>query len=369
MSRYPQQPVRIDSPWDGDVLNRHDGEETQDGLTIAIRGVAPVGEEVTIAGMAADRDGEQFAAELLLTRPETTVTAGAASGQDTITVLYDRQSYKRYRFSVDDNVLFLRDLAQDPPESLFDHWYLAFWREMHERFGAKIHINIYYQCPGFILPEVHDMWRDEWAANADWLHLSFHALQDQPAHIYRNAPGRRLARDWEMVMDEIERFATRAVTGDTTTVHWAETTREGVAALHDRGIRKLIALPAFTTEGEVRTSYHLDCPQVQHLTERDAWRDPDTGMIFVSCDEVVNSYSLEDVPRILDQQERSPHTCELIELLIHEQYFREELRIHQPEIRDKVVAALEWVTERDYEPCFWCEGFLGNTRGWPHLSA
>jgi len=29
-----------------------------------------------------------------------------------------------------------------------------------------------------------------------------------------------------------------------------------------------------------------------------------------------------------------------------------------------VVAALEWVTERGYEPCFWCEGLLGNTWGW-----
>ena len=92
--------------------------------------------------------------------------------------------------------------------------------------------------------------------------------------------------------------------------------------------------------------------------------DPITGMIFVTCDEVVNSYSLEDVPKVLDVQEQSPHTCELIELLIHEQYFRKELFNYQPEITDKVIAALEWVTERGYEPCFWCEGLLGNTWGW-----
>ncbi len=365
MSKYAQQPVQITSPWDGDVLNRHDGEETDEGLWITVEGRAPAGEEVTVAGQPAERDGERFSARLLLSRHDTTVTAAAPSGEDSISLLYDRHSRKRYRFSVDDNVLFLRDLATEPPESLFDHWYLAFWREMHERFGAKIHINIYYQCPGFILADMHDRWRDEWAANAEWLHLSFHALQNEPAWIYRNAPGRRLARDWEMVMDEIYRFATPAVTGDTTTVHWAEATREGVEALYARGIRKLIALPGFHPDGAPRTSYHLDRAQVQHLLERDAWRDPVTGMIFVSCDEVVNSYSVEDVPKILDAQEQSAHTCELVELLIHEQYFREELSNYQPEIRDKVVAALEWVTERDYEPCFWCEGFLGNTWGWP----
>ena len=219
MSRYAQQPVQITSPWDGDVLSRHDGEETDEGLWITVEGTAPAGEQVSVAGRAAERDGERFSARALLTGRDTTVIAAAPSGQDSIGLLYDRRSRRRYRFSVDDNVLFLRDLASEPPESLFDHWYLAFWREMHERFGAKIHINIYYQCPGFILADMHDRWRDEWAANAHWLHLSFHALQNDPAWIYRNAPGRRLARDWEMVMDEIYRFATPAVTGDTTTVH------------------------------------------------------------------------------------------------------------------------------------------------------
>ncbi len=364
MVRYPQQPVVITSPWDGDVLNRHDGDETDAGLVVEVAGIAPEGAEVQINGETAERDGERFRGEALLTAPESLIVAESEAGRDVIAVLYDRASYKRYRFSVDDNVLFLRDLAQEPPDSLFDHWYLSFWREMHERFGAKIHVNIYYQCPGFILPDLPDIWREEWAANSDWLHLSFHALQNDPANICRNAPGRRVARDWILVQDEIERFATNSVTGDTTTVHWAEATLDGVEALYAMGIRKLIALPGFTAEGDVKTSYHLDRAQVQHLRERDAWRDPATGMIFIACDEVVNSYSLDEVPRVLDRQAESPHTCEMIELLIHEQYFREELAIYQPDIKEKVIAALEWVSERGYEPCFWADGFLGNTRGW-----
>lgn len=364
MTRYPQQPVQITSPWDGDVLNRHDGDETDEGLTIAVEGAAPADAQVLVAGAPADRDGDRFSAQVTLTHPRTTIVAESPAGSDSVRLIYDRRSRKRYRFSVDDNVLFLRDLARDMPESLFDHWYLAFWREMNERFGAKIHINIYYQCPGFILPEMHDRWRDEWAANADWLHLSFHALQNEPAWIYRNAPGRRIARDFEMVTDEIERFATLDVTGNTTTVHWAEATREGCMALRERGIERLIALPGFHPDGAPRTSYYLDEPHVQRLLERDAWWDADTDIIFIACDEVVNSQTLEGVPQVLDEQEQSPHTCEMIELLIHEQYFREELMNYQPDIKDKVIASLEWVTERGYEPCFWCEGLLGNTWGW-----
>lgn len=356
--------VEISTPRDGDVLNRHDGEESEEGLTIEVVGKAPPDQEVTLAGQTARREGDSFYASVTLTEQESLITAQCPAGADQIQVLYDRNSHKRFRFSVDDNVLFLRDLTHEPPESLFDHWFLAFWREMHERFGAKIHINIYHQAPGFILPEMHDRWRGEWQDNADWLHLSFHALENEPAYIYRNAPARRIARDWEWVMDEIYRFAGPEVTGDTTTVHWAEATREGCQALHERGIRKLITLPRVDeASDEPRTSYYLSKEQALHLLGRDAWKDTDTGLIFVTCDEVVNSHSLEDVPKVLDKQEESPHTCELIELLIHEQYFREELRNYQPDVKEKVIAALEWVTERGYEPCFWCEGFLGNTRG------
>ncbi len=364
MRRYPQQPVQITSPWDGDVLNRHDGDETDDGLAITIEGTAPAGEEVLVAGRPAEREGDAFSAEITLTQPRTTVVGASPSGSDSVRLIYDRRSRKRFRFSVDDNILFLRDLARDMPDSLFDHWYLAFWREMNQRFGAKIHLNIYYQCEGFILPEMPDHWREEWAANADWLHLSFHALQNEPSWIYRNAPGRRIARDFEMVTDEIERFATLDVTGNTTTVHWAEATREGCAALRERGIERLIGLPGFHPDGAPKTSYYLDRPHARRLLERDAWWDADTDIIFITCDEVVNSHSLECVPEVLDGQAESPHTSELIELLIHEQYFREELINYQPDVKDRVIASLEWVAERGYEPCFWCEGLLGNAWGW-----
>ncbi|MFP4249134.1 MAG: hypothetical protein ACLFU7_05710, partial [Armatimonadota bacterium] len=361
MRRYPQQPVQITSPWDGDVLNRHDGDETDAGLAITVEGTAPAGEEVRVAGRTAEREGDTFSAGVTLTEPRSTIVATSASGSDSVRVIYDRRSRKRFRFSVDDNILFLRDIAREKPDSLFDHWYLAFWQEMNARFGAKIHINIYYQCEGFILPEMPDQWRDEWAANADWLHLSFHGLQNEPAWIYRNAPGRRIARDFEMVTDEIERFATLEVTGNTTTVHWAEATRGGCVALRERGIERLIGLPGFHPNGAPKTSYYLDRPHARRLLERDAWWDADTDIIFITCDEVVNSHPLERVPEVLDAQAQSPHTSELIELLIHEQYFREELINYQPDIREKVIASLEWVTERGYEPCFWCDGLLGNT--------
>ena len=74
---------------------------------------------------------------------------------------------------------------------------------------------------------------------------------------------------------------------------------------------------------------------------------------------MVNGLALDEIEPHLDRQAASPHTGEMIELLIHEQYFREEWAYHQPETQEKVRTALRWVTERGYEPVFWGDGFLG----------
>ena len=53
----------------------------------------------------------------------------------------------RYRISLDDNILFLADLTknQDVYQSMFDNPYLHIFKEAHDLYGAKIHINVYYE--------------------------------------------------------------------------------------------------------------------------------------------------------------------------------------------------------------------------------
>jgi len=360
--------LKITAPWNGDILNRRDGQEENDSIRVEVRGKAPVGAAVTVNGSPATCEGENFRGVVSLSDQRNEIRAvarrGGAVWEDTITVLWDRCSRPRYRFSVDDNILFLRDLATRPEDypSLFDHWYLGFWRRMHEEFGAKVHFNIYYQTVegDFTLAAMPAKWRGEWEANADWLHLTFHALQDQPARIYKDATYERMARDFDLVVGEIRRFAGEALLSTFTTVHWAEAPRDACRALRDRGIRGLIGLFGRNKSGVCTTGYYLDEALKDHVAARDYWHDPELGLTFVACDAVVNALALDQIEPHLERQGANPHTAELMELLIHEQYFRRELRLYQPDVQDKVVRSLAWVTERGYAPVFWDEGFVGN---------
>lgn len=354
--------VKITHPREGDILNRHDGEETGNGLSIVVRGTGPRDARVRVNGVEASLEGNVFRCDALLTERSGTIVAETEDARDEVCVLWNQRSRKRFRFSVDDTICLLKDLGTEPERyaSLFDHWYLAFWREMHAEFGAKIHMNLYYQTDGFDLTQMPEKWKEEWQANASWLHLSFHALQDKPDRIYRNARYTQIAHDYDLVCGHIRRFAGNEVISTTTTTHWAEIPKDAIIALRDRGIEQLIALfDVQGYEGECTTGYYLDRAQCAYCDTRGAWHDRETGLTFIRCTSVVNTLEVGEIVPTLEARCGTPHTNEMVELLIHEQYFRGELSYFQPTAMDKVRSALRWATETGHEPVFWSDGFLG----------
>lgn len=235
-------PLKITYPRDGDVLTRLDGAETETGITIAVRGTAPSGVPLRVNGVATEAVDNAFSVDVTLCEMHGKTVAETDHASDEIVVIWNRGSRKRFRFSVDDNILFLKDLGSNPGaySSLFDHWYAAFWRDMHREFGTKVHINIYYQTDGFDLSEMPDKWKGEWQDNASWLHLSFHALQDKPDRPYRNATYAEVGYDYDLVCGHIRRFAGDAY----------DLIERGVGELDRRAIADYVDIFVLRDEGE-----------------------------------------------------------------------------------------------------------------------
>lgn len=379
----------VDWPPAGAILNRHDGEVTPEGLVVEIRGRAPAGAQVTVNGQPTTRDGATFRGRAVLGDTRNTVAVWAEEEGHGHTIewplRYDRHSFPRYRFSLDDNILFLRDLARSDARSLFEHPYLAFWQRMHREYGTKVHINLYLECPGFHLSQFPARFRGEWQENADWLQLSFHARADKPDKPYLQAPSHQVVADCDAVCNEILRFAGEELLSPFTTIHWAEATREACRALRQRGVRGLVGifLPdgindvarwraerAGDTEGrtlpppgEPSIGYYLDAAQCAYLRGHDYWHDPTEDLFFITHDLVVNSVGTEEVVPFLEDVAADPHRGEVIELIVHEQYFCPETGIHQPDIAARCEKAIRWVTLQGLRPVFYREGFLGSPGG------
>ena len=134
--------LKIEEPFHGSVLNRRHGEEVENGLKILVRGEAPLRDMVTVNGSPAQRSGVEFTSEVVLHDKETEIVALSNGGfgryEHRIRVIWDRYSVPRYRFSVDDNSFFLRDVAQKNYHSLFDCFYLKILKDLNSTMASHI---------------------------------------------------------------------------------------------------------------------------------------------------------------------------------------------------------------------------------------
>ena len=247
-----------------------------------------------------------------------------------------------YCFTIDDNVRFLKEITETAPRSLFDHPYTAMLRRLHERFGIKIQLNLFYEMPGFTLADMTAAYRREWLENAAWLKLSFHSKEetDRP---YITSPYGEVYQDCAAVHREILRFAGDASLAATTTVHCCYTTREGAKALGDLGMRGLLGL--FGT----RISYSLSEEQAAILCEGKTLSHE--GVTYGKLDLVVNNFKREDVLPALEALLRQSE----LHVMIHEQYFYPDYRRYQPDFEEKLAAVFARLTAAGFENRFFEE--------------
>ena len=351
----PDFDMKFTGPIDGDMLTSLDGKVTGNGLIVPFKIEAPAGLNFQINGLIPVFNDGTYIADIELNEYKNKVEISEKrSGRQEIITLFRLNDYTgRYRFSIDDNILFLKDINTNSKKykSIFENPYLGFLKQVNVTYGTKVHLNIYYQTDGFNLSQMTDKYRSEWQANADWLRLSFHALQNDPDMPYLNAGYDEVKKDCKMVQEQIIRFAGEELLGPVTTLHWGEANTEGCRALHDSGYTALTGY--FNLEnGKPVVSYYMNKDQTEHISKRSVWCDTKTGIIFKKIHLVINSYQMDEIIPLLDQIKKDPIASAFIDLMIHEQYFHKSYIAYQPDYREKVMLAMKWANDNGYKPSF-----------------
>jgi hypothetical protein len=355
--------MQIREPFHGAVLHGRHGKQVDEGLKIEVTGEAPLGDRVTVNGSLARRAGGQFASEVVIEEHETEIVA-ASDGrfghqEHRVRVVWDRYSEPRYRFSIDDNSFFLRDIAQKQYESLFDCFYLEILRDLHAKYGARFVLNIYYTTgDDFNLTQFPDRYQSQWRDNSDWLKLAFHAYANEPARPYQYAPASKLIADLDLVAEQIVRFAGEETYTPPTVIHWGMVQPSALKPLAERGVRSLSGY--FRQHGGVwDVNYLFDEVRSEYLSRHDALMDFDSGIIFSRVDIVCNSTPVDRIVPTLAPLAEDPNQAEIMDLFTHEQYFWPFYSHHIPDHAERLDTAIRWVTEHGYKPVFFHEGLLG----------
>jgi hypothetical protein len=375
--------IRIAEPVHGAVLNHLHGRRGDRGLEIAVRGTAPLGHAVSVNGVRAARSGHEFRAPVSLEGAETDIVAvasgAAGSAEHRIRVVWDRASFPRYRFSIDDSIYFLRDVTSRRYRTLFECPYLTVLKGLHDRYGAKFVLNLFYATPegDFTLDRFPAHYREEWREAAGWLRLSFHAYAEFPDRPYQYATAEKLAADYDLVAGEIFRFAGDQSWSPPTVIHWGMLPPSSLPTLASRGVRALsgffvpLAGDGYVVDGTGNggaastpsrlydVNYFLDEERSEYLSRHDALKDFASGIVFSRVDIVCNNTPVERVLPTLEPLAADPAPAEIMDLFTHEQYFWPFYHNYRPDHAARCEAAIRFCSERGYRPVFLHEGFLG----------
>ena len=359
----------------GAVLNNSHGCETENYLEVQLNGIADPMSEVRINGELAQRHDRVFSLPVRLSEKinEITVTARNKFGRfsQDITVVWDKKSFKRYNFFIDDNIFFLAEIAKELPASLFDHFYLKELREMHRKYGTKFTLNCFYNNDHFpfTLDAFPDRYKSEWLENSDWLKLSFHAYSEFPDRPYQRAVAEKLAADYDLVKNEIVRFAGEKTFISPTVIHWAMAMPDVFHVLKERGVKTLsgqyISSRTFVGENVAKNpfsdiGYFYEQDVSHYMACAREFYDPDFDLFLVKGSVTCNLDAKDTIVKKLTETDQIECGSKSIGMATHEQYSFKFYHNYIPDHFERMDLACKTLSELGYSPVFFSEGIYGN---------
>ena len=355
-------------PQDGLILSKAAGKVENGKLGIRCRVNALAGRNLSINGVPLVFTSNYYESKdcLWLNAGVNTLDLRDADTGELISidVRYFPNAHMKYRFSLDDNIWFLQNLAKNQHiyKSIFEDPWLTLLKTMHDRHGVKFHVNIYYECPefgGFNLTQMPDKWKDEWKFNSDWLRLSCHANANLPDRPYINATYNQTYFEFNRVNQQILRFAGEEAFADkVTTIHWGEATDDTVRAVRDLGVKAMVGCYQWGTSSNTDIAYNLTPEQCALADYYGMYYDKKTDMIFFRYSNAgIQGAPLDKIHQTFYNGDAKRPLYKFRELCVHEQYFYPHYFAHIPNYYDRFDIAIRNCIEDGYEASFATEAF------------
>ena len=376
----------------GAILNAHHGVESESGLKIRLEGLGTYGHPVEVNGVRAEMDGRHFPAEVELRKKinEVTVSELTPYGRfsQELTLVWDKKSFKRYGFFIDDHSFLFTDLTKERPKHAFDHFYLKHLKHLNEKYGLKVTLNCFFRNDHepFTLDLMPDIWKSEFQDNSHWLKFSFHAKSEFPDRPYIESSAEEYGRDYDEVRNEVIRFAGEESFTQPLVMHWANIHPAVAEEMLRRGSRcNSVAMRpkimggsslASRTNGGVMQSpqagpdsveafgmYYDHEEENSYVDNHFAYYEPNmkifiTGRSTCCC----NLIPLDKIEALIRERVslREKHGCDFSLCASHEQYSFPYYPNYEPDHGARLEAAVHFHTEHGYTCVFPNDGLLGN---------
>lgn len=379
----------------GAILNSHHGVETDKSLTVTVEGMNSFGTPVKVNGKSAMQTGLHFSCPVELTEKINIVEVATKTcyGEfsQKLILVWDKKSFRRCNFYIDDNIFLFTDLAKERPRKAFDHFYLKELKRLHDKYGIKITLNTFYHNDHeeFTLDKMPDIWKDEFIDSSHWLKFALHSYSEFPARPYAEASRKEFRRDYDLMQSEITRFAGENSFIVPAVLHWnnispgvaEELIALGCKCYSESMRHRVMGTPPFeeltwqeqqekfrseiyVSPNEAIARHYGFAEEIDYLAKYPALYDPDMKIFFYHDWIICNLLELKDIPELFKQTLSTAvqYRTDLFSAGGHEQYSFPYYESYQPDHFGKLETTIRlMVEEANCKPVFYQEGLLGNT--------
>lgn len=155
-------------------------------------------------------------------------------------VLYLRRPVtKTAHISIDDATIILQDIYLEGYESIFDNPIMGKLKELHDQYGIRVTLYVYYRVGGFSLWDMPLDYRSEFEENADWLRIGFHSDTEEYSELQEASLGDFIVA-YTQAQEAIQEFAGDASMTRVLRLHYWYATEDMVKYLHTQGVEGLL---------------------------------------------------------------------------------------------------------------------------------
>lgn len=391
--------IEITNVRHGAILNHNHGIETDKMLKFKLQGVSEGGYPVKINGEPALMDGRLFSREIVLTEKINHLLASVMTPYGKFTqelvLVWDKKSFHRFNFYIDDHSFVFTDLAQKRPTHAFDHFYLAGLKKIHDHYGMKVTLNVFYHNDhhDFELKDMPGIWKPEFTDNSDWLKFSFHSYGEFPDRPYLEATAEEFSLHYDLVKNEIFRFAGEQSFIPPVVIHWGNIHPNVALELARRGTKcystafrprvmggpsladrqhggNMSQIEKHSISGEDKSCgmdgirMHYEIPEESsYLNNHRSYYDPSIDMIFFGSSYCCNLVPLEEIPKLYAAlfENAREFGFETFGGASHEQYTFPYYANYIPDHLKRIETSVRCMVEDGCKPVFFNDGILGNT--------
>lgn len=240
---------------------------------------------------------------------------------------------KTVHFSVDDTIWLFNDLNSNNYNSAFEQPILAFFLELHQKYGTVISLYCFGEQDWMKLENVTGRYRHELEENGQWLRFGFHARNENMR--YAEADAQQAAVDYADVMAQLWRIS-GACLDVFPRIHCYSANRSALEAMQKKGLRGVLC-----SESEEIVSYDLEENEAQQLRSAGIYSNKSSGLTYLTTDIRIEESACM-LESILERQNRR-----------HLEVFTHEWALEREYVQEKIRICCSILSRMGYQGSFW----------------